>query len=166
VIEQCAALESKSNIELRSLYEQRGFPAEEGLTRQNILDLLCKVVVWEALPLVELRSECALVDNLSSKDNPRIISANAQRRELVEFLLLDKCADVYESRGIPARRIGSLKASAKLAEKVASLRSASLDMLQEDCKKLGVPCDPLSREAVVETLCQEALWQVHSKLLG
>ncbi len=39
-----------------------------------------------------------------------------QHCQLVEQLLLRRCAEFYEGKGIPARRLGSLKAAANLAK--------------------------------------------------
>ena len=88
----------------------------------------------------------------------------------ISLVVTPRCAEAYEAKGIPARRIGSLKASAKLAqdedeeckdvlkdpaalhlsncsfEELKDLEAQDTASLKAECQSLGLPVQHLRQQ--------------------
>ncbi|CAJ1404051.1 unnamed protein product [Effrenium voratum] len=155
VAEEWRALDTVSATDLRIKCELHGVPVDGGLERHDLLQLLKDVAVWEAMPLHELQVEMSKATGPASRCEGDEWSKQCQ---LVEQLLLRRCADFYEDKGIPARRLGSLKAAAKLAKELADLDGIDISSLKAECRRLGVPAEHLQRQELLDLYREMALW--------
>eukprot|EP00438_Fugacium_kawagutii_P001486 Skav202532 [mRNA] locus=scaffold2011:141643:153520:- [translate_table: standard] len=141
---------------------------DAGLERHDLVQLLKDVAVWESMPIHELKLEVAkstgpaVCDRGTQQATQRLrLDEFRQHCQLVEQLLLRRCAEFYEGKGIPARRLGSLKAAANLAKdaggparsfgasshELADLDRQESSTLKSECRRLGVPADHLRQQA-------------------
>lgn len=164
VVMQCAHIESMSLAELLEWYKSAGFPMEQGLCRGDIAPLLKSVTVWHALPLPELREECAkqrvsgqLADVEPSDDD------DALRNQLVDRLLVNAWLSAWDAKGFKAKRLGVDAAISAVAQ-LEAFRSLSDDDLRSTCKKAGLPEELLDaragRDEALEALKNVLVWEL------
>eukprot|EP00930_Biecheleria_cincta_P048578 TRINITY_DN33865_c0_g1_i1.p1 TRINITY_DN33865_c0_g1~~TRINITY_DN33865_c0_g1_i1.p1 ORF type:complete len:979 (+),score=199.32 TRINITY_DN33865_c0_g1_i1:73-3009(+) len=160
IAEEWRHLETVSNADLKIKCNLHGIPADAILERQDLVQLLKDVAVWEALPVaaLELENSRLVGPGCSAPTFQPDLDDWTRQCKLVEGLLLDRCAKIYEAKGIPARRLGSLKAAAKFAEQIKCLEEKDMDGLKQDCRQLGLPAETLQRQELLDLCRDVALW--------
>ncbi|CAE7207925.1 unnamed protein product [Symbiodinium pilosum] len=159
VAEEWQSLDNISSGDLKIKCELHGVPPDATLERHDLLQLLKDVAVWESMPLHELKAELAKVTGPGVAPAPEKGDGWKEQNGLVEQLLLLRCAEAYEAKGIPARRIGSLKAAAKLAQELKDLDSQDAASLKADCRNLGLPVEHLRLQELRDLHREVALWR-------
>jgi len=134
-----------------------------GMAMESTIDILKTVLIWELLPLPELRNECA------SRKLPTLVGRKGEREESIRWLIATTYLDTWTERGVPAVRLGSLEVTEALVDHVDRLNTLVVysDMvgttsttLQAEHKKLGVPFDPLlESHMLVERLRDVMIWR-------
>jgi len=157
VAEEWRSLATISSPDLKIKCELHGVPVDAGLERHDLLQLLRDIAVWESMPMHELKQEIAKSTGPAVCD--RGLDEFRQHCQLVEQLLLRRCAEFYEGKGIPARRLGSLKAAANLAKELADLDRQESSSLKSECRRLGVPAEHLRQQELVELHREISLWR-------
>jgi len=155
VVEEMERLESLGEAELVRERTERGIPLEDGLGLVELLAPLRDLAIWEALPLAELRRE----------GGEEVVGAKGVeehlRRELVERLLLERCASKYEAWGVPARELGSLRSCAQLAQRFSQLEALRPESLLAEVRRLGLPLsrnpDPEAQRHILQDV---ATWEL------
>eukprot|EP00435_Cladocopium_sp_Y103_P059885 s910_g21.t1 len=182
VAEEWRSLANITSADLKIKCELHGVPVDAGLERHDLLQLLKDVAVWESMPIHELKQEIAKITGPAVCD--RGLDEFRQHCQLVEQLLLRRCAEFYEGKGIPARRLGSLKAAANLAkdslakqttdkrvmesfpasqysnlaQELAELDRQDSASLKSECRRLGVPADHLRQQELLELHREISVW--------
>lgn len=172
IAEEWRKLENISDADLKIKCELHGVPADAILERRDLVQLIKDAAVWEALPVKELEKETVKLTGTGNSSSSSADAADAgleamlnqpdeftRQSQLVERLLLDRCADTYEAKGIPAKRLGSLKAAAKFAEQIKALEAKDTESLKQDCRSLGLPSEHLQRQELLDLRRDVALWQ-------
>ncbi|CAE7213757.1 unnamed protein product [Symbiodinium natans] len=160
VAEEWQSLDNISSADLKIKCELHGVPPDASLERHDLLQLLKDVAVWESMPVHELKAELAKVTGPGvTPPAPERSDCWKEQNSLVEQLLLLRCADAYEAKGIPARRLGSLKAAAKLAQELKDLESQDAASLKADCQSLGLPVQHLRQQELRDLHRELALWR-------
>lgn len=157
VAEEWRSLANITSADLKIKCELHGVPVDAGLERHDLLQLLKDVAVWESMPIHELKLEIA--KNTGPAICDRGLDEFRQHCQLVEQLLLRLCAEFYEGKGIPARRLGSLKAAANLAKELAELDRQDSASLKSECRRLGVPADHLRQQELLELHREISVWR-------
>jgi len=124
--------------DLKKAYLNVGFPEETGLEKQDLLTKLKRCVIWELLPLDELRKECTSLQ-VSNAASDQSSSEDDMHGELLQRLLVYLCQDEYELKGIPARRLGSMSLVRHIAERFEGLEAMTATELKLEASKLGLP---------------------------
>lgn len=160
VAEEWQSLENIGSADLKIKCELHGVPPDAALERHDLLQLLKDIAVWESMPLHELKAELAKVTGPGvAPPAPERGDCWKEQNSLVEQLLLLRCAEAYEAKGIPARRIGSLKASAKLAQELKDLEAQETASLKAECQSLGLPVQHLRQQELRDLHRELALWR-------
>eukprot|EP00930_Biecheleria_cincta_P080204 TRINITY_DN6831_c0_g1_i1.p1 TRINITY_DN6831_c0_g1~~TRINITY_DN6831_c0_g1_i1.p1 ORF type:complete len:932 (-),score=159.25 TRINITY_DN6831_c0_g1_i1:237-3032(-) len=172
IAEEWRKLESISDADLKIKCELHGVPADAIHEQRDLVQLIRDAAVWEALPVKELEKETAKLIGTGNSSSSSADAADAgldamlnkpdeftRQNQLVEMLLLDRCAETYEAKGIPAKRLGSLKAAAKFAEQIKELEAKDTESLKQDCRSLGLPTEHLQRQELLDVRRDVALWQ-------
>eukprot|EP00930_Biecheleria_cincta_P084037 TRINITY_DN73536_c0_g1_i1.p1 TRINITY_DN73536_c0_g1~~TRINITY_DN73536_c0_g1_i1.p1 ORF type:complete len:1021 (-),score=248.60 TRINITY_DN73536_c0_g1_i1:293-2965(-) len=162
IAEEWRSLESVTNSDLKIKCEMHGVPPDALLEEQDLVQLLKDIAVWEALPVSELEKESARLQGPGGSALPPLdprLDEFSKQCQLVERLLLDRCAEAYEAKGIPARRFGSLKAAARFSEEIRGLEAKSAESLKQDCQTFGLPAAHLQRQELLDLCRDVALWR-------
>lgn len=153
-------LEEQSLLVLRQEYWSCGLPPETDVSKRELVDRLTKLLVWQRVPVAELKKECAqlhiAVVGLRGKGE------DEQRQELVALLFHNMCREAWEARGIPVRRLGSMQVAAAVVEQHARLDNMSAECLRTEYSTLGMPKgagEPSTRPELLERLKSVALWR-------
>lgn len=167
VVEQYEHFQNMGNAALRKAYTEFGLPEDAGgMERQDLLRRLKTALVWQSMPSAELRKECQQRILPLPEEKAKVTSEEEQQAEhdeLLDRLLLDLCRGLYEAKGIPTKRIGSLATAQYLLEHFEQLESYSVQQLREEHKELGVPfLHGASRKTLVARMRDAALWRVLS----
>jgi len=153
-------------MDLESLareYRQFGLPSMP-VNRAECLRRLCHATLWAQLPLDELRREwddCA--PRLTALGLPiRVPSRRGgeieQRRQLTELLYLSLCAEDWAQLGLPSRRLESLQAVARLADRWGRLGSMGLMDLVGEASAIGMDTAGISQDELRDRLRTAATW--------
>jgi len=138
-VERLEALDTEA---LGRAYAGIGLPAsalKAPQDREELLGRLKRAVFWRAMPLDELREECMKLSVSFRTDAGRGASSEQQRTELLERLLMAACADAWEARGIPAKRLSSIQTAEDLAQQWDRLEEMGSRDLQGEYRKLFSP---------------------------
>merc|ERR1712110_1119380 len=113
---QMAHFDGMKYEELKEVYKGLHFPDEQ-VVRDNMLKVIKACLIWEVLPLSELQRDCLDAELPIASEHGFRTDAE-KHRELSERLRIDLRVKMhktlYESKGVPIDRIGTLK-SHKLA---------------------------------------------------
>lgn len=161
VVEQWEQLDYMTAQQLQEKSKRHGLLPEPGMARHDLRDRLRTLILWQEMPCEELRKEC--VDRKLQAVQLKMGTGEAERRrELVGLLLCDLCSGAYEAKGIPARRLGSGEAAAKLAANWEGLESMTGVTMRQEYTNLGLlpPKASADRSELLAGLKKAALWQL------
>jgi len=158
-------LASMANGDLLEEYGSLGLPTEPARLlpgMDGLLTRLTEVARWRELSVKELQNECKHYDvtsgGISSKSDD-----SEQRHELVERLTMALCADAWEGRQVPVKRMGSIRSANELGRRVERLRSMACVELRKEYEGLGLPAEASRAEPCeeeqLERLQLVALWR-------
>jgi len=138
-------------------YKLMGLPPEPELEQKDLLERLKKIHIWRSLPFWELKDECAglkvSVGGLAGDDEEKC-------RTLVERLTKSVCAAAFEAKGIPVRRLRSLKGATEVAKQLERFGSMDEEALRVECRKLGITATAqVTREGLLERMRSVLLWR-------
>lgn len=153
-------------MDMKSLareYRQSGLPSMPKCRGELLRRLRC-AALWAQLPFAELRREwhnCA--PRLTALDLPIGVPSQRggeveQRRQLLELLYLSLCAEEWVPLGLPSRRLESLQAVARLAERWDRLGTMSLADLAREASAMGMDTAGLSQDDLRDRLRTAATW--------
>jgi len=161
VIRQYNEFESMTDEELKLSYTAEGLLHDAGAKRDDFLRVLKKVLVWEALPLPALETECLECD-LPIEASDSGSSEEEKRDDLTKQLKVGMTKTAYEARGIPVSRIGLRKAH-KLRSKLESLETMDDHELEAECAIHSIPQPRgTGRVVMISRLRNVMLWKVQS----
>lgn len=121
-----AGLAAMGTAELQAECLKLGVPCG---ARAAALELLRDVGLWSALPLRELEELCGQ-RGLEAAAAGSAASSGAERRLAAQgLLLLAACEGHYEALGVPARRLGSAEAAARVSAAWRRLEALSAEGL-------------------------------------
>lgn len=128
-------------------------------TREELLKRLKRVVFWRSTRIDELREECLQLSVSFRTDGAR--TGEQQKAELVERLVMALCADAWEARGIPVKRLSGIEAADALARRWGELEQMGSKDLQEAYGKLGLPREAEAPKVLelLPRLKQAAVWE-------
>eukprot|EP00930_Biecheleria_cincta_P054940 TRINITY_DN41313_c0_g1_i1.p1 TRINITY_DN41313_c0_g1~~TRINITY_DN41313_c0_g1_i1.p1 ORF type:complete len:654 (-),score=145.94 TRINITY_DN41313_c0_g1_i1:17-1978(-) len=156
VLAQHHEIDRRTTWDLRAEYERLGLPSEKGLKRDAIAKCLKNAAIWQALPLVELRREC----RLRSLQVSSLPSERAERRSLVNALMLRDCEERWEIKGVPAKRIGDTMTAMWLLEQFEQLDSMNTADLIDAYSNIGFPEEPgLEKHALLHRIKKFLAWE-------
>lgn len=157
VVSEHARVESLSLPELERELQMLGLPITSGAQRQDLLDLMRRLLVWRALPTAELRRDCKDLDILIDDGQG---SDNWQRGAMLDCLMLSTCASHYEEMGVPAKRLASLRSANKLLEQYMHIGSLTGRSLEEKYLRRGFPLETgLGKPELARRLKEVLLWE-------
>jgi len=143
-MQQVTRLESLAGDACRHEYMAIGLPSSAFSVPKDEGELLARlkrITFWRAMPVDELREECMKLSVSFRTDSGRGASAEQQRAELIERLLMAACADTWEARGIPVKRLSNIQIATQLAEQWDRLESIGSKDLQREYSDLGLPLE-------------------------
>eukprot|EP00747_Dinoflagellata_sp_TGD_P071295 gnl/TRDRNA2_/TRDRNA2_156972_c0_seq2.p1 gnl/TRDRNA2_/TRDRNA2_156972_c0~~gnl/TRDRNA2_/TRDRNA2_156972_c0_seq2.p1 ORF type:complete len:747 (+),score=130.69 gnl/TRDRNA2_/TRDRNA2_156972_c0_seq2:83-2323(+) len=150
VITEMERYETLGLAELQGLYEGMGFPDKKALDKAELLIRLKLLIVWNALPMTELRRECEERTLVDSNDDEE------DRDELLQRLYADLCPNLY---GIPLDRFPSATASAEVAQQVSVLHRMTLEELRKQARDWNMPVhDSITKQELANRLQHVPLW--------
>jgi len=153
LVQQFKQVESKTLQQLEDDLTEIGLPIMPSSTRSTLLSQLKDVHLWQQLPLAELRLECL------ERAIP-IPQRNAEWTDLFQRLCLHLCSGLYEAKGIPTKRLGSLAAAALLLQQFEQVEALTLQQLQEDLRASGLPVPASWTKSMLLTKWKDVhLWQ-------
>lgn len=138
LLEQFEQLDSMSATELADTYREIGFPEEPGLGKHALLHRIKKFFAWEALPVPELKVECAtssvesdMPDDVTGEDNERAL--------LIQRLTVMMCSSAYVAKGIPVHGIDSLDMILHVSQQFEMFEEMSAAELLTSLEEMGLP---------------------------
>jgi len=159
VIEQHEEIDRLGLEALQEWYESLHFPKEKDLGRDDIVGLYKLVIVWQALPLAELRKECEDKGlQVGGTEEPE--EEQQRRLQLLNKLFLYERLDAWEAKGFQARRIGNPDAVVQLIQVCDGISKMSLEELKEWYLGLDLPDESdMDKDELVYLCWQVNLWQ-------
>jgi len=146
------------DAELGRAYVETGLPRGVGTDRGALLKALKKLVVWAVLPLPELQQECKLrgLEDPSAEDLKG--TDEDQRHQWIQHLRVDTFRSLYEAKGVPVGRLGTLRASrlASLYDSLDDLTTEELRVAYEGNAQFMAP--NMSRQELVGRVRDMNLW--------
>lgn len=134
LLEEFQCLETASTANIQRRYGALGLPWDVESDRPAFVAHLKTVLVWGKLPTHELRKECR--DRGVSTSCLACWGEDLEMRQtLVRRLELDLCADAYDAKGVPAKRLGSIEAAARVAREFSKLQDMSIEELRSEFAK-------------------------------
>lgn len=139
-------IEVLSTDDLVEWYEGMGFPLVKGIKRKELQKVLKKVMNWEALPLDDLRQQCAELQGAAV--DASVYSDEEQRHSMLQQLVLHEriegmspmdLTEWYKGTGLPVEKGMKRTDLQKLLRSVMSWRALPLMDLQTECEKRAVP---------------------------
>merc|ERR1740116_572599 len=148
-------------------YDKLGVPRERGMEKMTMVKHLKMVALFNALPWGDLLDECdqhnipvTAEQREFTKFRTKLDQGAQHREHLVAQLLSDECLKEWESKGLPARRIGSLATVIRVAEKCEEYASFHHAELQQAYREKGLIGECiLGREDLANTLKQVEVWE-------
>lgn len=119
--------------------------------KQELIKHVKDVFLWKELSVDELREEC-MQRSLSWR-----AEGGQEKLELLERLVMACCAQAWEEKGLPVKRLSSAHAAQQLLERWHKLEECGVEELQGEYQRLALPGSPKVLELLVR-LRQHALW--------
>lgn len=162
VMEKLSKLELMSVSSLEAEYQRLGLPlGRVAMQRKELEAPLKEILIWHGLPLDELQNECQQ-RQMSSDLGYLGGGGPEQKDELIQRLLATLAASAFESRGIPVRRLGSIKVASRVAAEWDRLEYLNTKGVAEESSKLGLPAEEClewhGRGEVLSRLKQLKVW--------
>eukprot|EP00930_Biecheleria_cincta_P063154 TRINITY_DN4864_c0_g1_i4.p1 TRINITY_DN4864_c0_g1~~TRINITY_DN4864_c0_g1_i4.p1 ORF type:complete len:443 (+),score=82.27 TRINITY_DN4864_c0_g1_i4:33-1331(+) len=147
LLEQIERLDRCSISELKHHLKQRGFAPPLGNQKEDLVNQVRDVLLWEQLQVAELVEACA------ERNLP--IRGDERYEDLMQML----CYATWENRGLPMWRFPDLIVAYGVLDQFDSLNSKNLEELAAQCAKRGVPVEELpKREVLITRLQNVAIW--------
>lgn len=127
---------------------------------EEMISQLRQVALWRELPAHELRKEC---QDQGVSAGGLVGSEEEQPKELLERLILANCADLWQTQGLPLKRLPTIQCAADLAKEFVRLQAADDRALLEEYKRLEIPTQaetPTKRRELLQRLQRVAAWRV------
>jgi len=148
-------LQSLSESDLQREYRRLGLLLIPGLGRDVLVGHMRDVILWDELPHGELLKECS-----ARGLEPLAASKTCEedcRHDLLQRLLVTLCSEACEARGVPAKRLGSLMAAAKVMAQLDRLEGMSAIDLNQECERLGIPRDDAATAQLLKDRAKRVL---------
>lgn len=137
LIDRIERLDRMTASKLQQEYEQRGFAADEYMSRQELGPKVKDALYWEALNLRALQEVC-MKQGLD-------LDMSESRDELFKFL----AESSWEELGIPVGRFTQVSDARRAYEEIRNLESSSKVELAVKCKEFGFPADSKEEDMLV-----------------
>lgn len=154
----------QGDIELDEIFKKMGIDSGS-LEREEKLKMMKSMLVWEYLPLPEVKRECEDRGVEIAQTVARCTGGQQElQNELVHLLKIDLRVrvnkDKFEQRGIPVKRLGSLGA-ASVADHLKALDSRSMEDIRREYSSFGFSSDEqgLDRQHMLDILKTILIWQ-------
>lgn len=149
--------------EIRNFFGKIGLPCK-GLDREELLRVMKTILVWEHLPLDEVKKECEekklpIAQIVAEKEG----NEEEMMSELNHYLKVDLSVQLdknsFESNGVPVERLGSLGAT-QVAMSIAAMEGRSTEELRSEYTSMGFVEDAaLDRQYIVDVLKKVLIWE-------
>lgn len=154
--------EAMTNEDLKTMCTDVGISTESVMERCQLIGTLKAVLIWELLPLAELQKDC-LERNLPIQPGRAISNYDEKHAELLHRLKVDMkvklCRRLYEDRGVPVGRLGSLCAD-RVFVQFGDFEAMSIQQLRDTNEEFGMPLVPsLSKKELLGRLQDISLWE-------
>mmetsp|Transcript_70369 Transcript_70369/g.228759 ORF Transcript_70369/g.228759 Transcript_70369/m.228759 type:complete len:935 (+) Transcript_70369:112-2916(+) len=147
LLAEVEGLETRSDHDLKADYKRRGFALDPKFTREDLIGLLRDILIWEQLPLSELREVCKK-RNLPMKGDFR-------RADLLQVL----AAETWATFGIPLRQLPGLVVACGILDRVQRWQARGVEDLKTDCIRQGLAYEAAPEPRVlVRRLTDRAVW--------
>ncbi|CAE7948181.1 DNAJB8, partial [Symbiodinium sp. KB8] len=126
---------------------------------EEMISQLRQVALWRELPAHELRKEC---QDQGVSAGGLVGGEEEQPKELLERLILANCADLWQTQGLPLKRLPTIQCAADLAKEFVRLQAADDRALLEEYKRLEIPTQaetPTKRRELLQRLQRVAAWR-------
>merc|ERR1712060_600550 len=151
--------QSLSDVELEKSYTEENLLQEPTMKREDLLKALKNVMIWEALPLIDLQMD-AFQHQPPIQARSTAANDDERRLDLIQQLIVDMLRSSYELQGIPVRRIGLLEAH-YVGTQLLSFDVMSDLELKVACEASGLPVAPgTPSQELIGRLREVTLWEV------
>lgn len=127
-------------------------------SRQDLLELVSNLTLWEELPPEELRAECQNAGIPHQQTVPQSLGQDEQRKMLKELLLTRACQPALHERGIYGDEVAGAAACFAVVEAWDKLGAMTEAALQQEYRGFGVPLKGVPSGEVLLRLRQIAVW--------
>lgn len=149
LLEQVERLDKVNVVELRNEIRKRGFATTAGMIKEDMVQRLRDILIWERFRVGELRRVCR-ENSLPLQDVP-------QTRENLLQLLADA---TWQARGIPVWRLPSLILAFGVLDQIDALEGKDIEELAWMCEKRGLPVeDEPEQEILADRLRTVVVWE-------
>lgn len=146
-----------STPDLKRAYGELMFPDDSGLERRDLLKNIKNWIIWEVLPIPELRAEC--VEHGLPSDSPG--DEDEVRCVLMQRLFLHACRDAYLRMDIPVDRLKKYELVSFLANRYKQVESMTSSQIKEECNDKGLPVfKGASKSEAISKLRLVSFWQI------
>eukprot|EP00930_Biecheleria_cincta_P001324 TRINITY_DN102459_c0_g1_i1.p1 TRINITY_DN102459_c0_g1~~TRINITY_DN102459_c0_g1_i1.p1 ORF type:complete len:462 (+),score=93.72 TRINITY_DN102459_c0_g1_i1:80-1465(+) len=147
ILEELERLQKSSITTLKNEYKKRGFAMGRGIQKEELLSRLTDVLVWERLPLVQVRILCRK-KNLPLRGG----ETHADCMQLLSY-------ESWEQRGVPIWRLPSPTVAHGILDQLDLFETKSVDELALQCAKRNLPVeDPPVKEVLLQRLTAALVW--------
>lgn len=159
LMEQHEEIEQMSFGELCEWYKGTGFPEEDRIESNELLELLQQMATWEALPLAELKQEC-LQRKVPIRDLGLTGSEEAQRGILTDKLLQQDRMETWNQHGFQAHRIDNFQAVLAVVQRYSEYERMGNEDLENAYIGEGLPRGAeMDRSDLCATLKTVLIWE-------
>jgi len=149
LLEQIDGVDRMSLPDLKNEIKKRGYATTQGMVKEDLVQRLREILMWERFRLGELRRVCRVL-RLQHHEV-------AQTRQELLQLLADTS---WQLRGIPVWRLPSLIMAFGLLDQVDVLEAKSTEELAVLCEKRGLPVeDEPEQEVLADRLRSVVVWE-------
>mmetsp|Transcript_71238 Transcript_71238/g.170595 ORF Transcript_71238/g.170595 Transcript_71238/m.170595 type:complete len:1221 (-) Transcript_71238:62-3724(-) len=165
LVDQFEIFQAMGDAELEAAYAQSGLIVEDGMSRDEMLQMLKTLLIWETLPIEDLEAECSErgvpIELSALEPNEDIRSAVFNRLAALERM------PAWEAAGFQANRVGDPLAVSRVVACHEQCKKMGEAELKEQYTSAGLHMEKdMSREAMLTILKSLLLWQEmpHSEL--
>jgi len=159
IVTRYEQFQNMSDEDLEKAYIEEGLLHEPSMEREDFLKTLRAVMIWNALPLIELQVD-AFQHQPPIQARSTAANDDERRLDLIQQLTVDMTRSAYELQGIPVMRIGLLH-SYNVGKQFLDFEIMSDLELKVACEASGLPVAPgTSNEELIGRLREVTLWEV------
>lgn len=147
LLEEIERLQKFSLTTLKNEYKKCGFATGRGVQKEELLTRLTEVLVWQRLPLVQVRILCR------KKNLP--LRGGETHADIMQLLSFES----WEQRGVPIWRLPSPTVAHGILDHLDVLEIKSVEEIALQCAKRNLPVeDPPVKEVLLQRLTAALVW--------